>query len=168
MKKLLNKPWFVAALALIALVLVGRSALPWLKTAEPPPSAEASAETEAVAAPKASPSIEMALQAVTVPATLRDPFAARMHPEAVSAEPAEPDSVDTVLLSALWTQNGETWVLINGRILQPGDDIGRLKIESASQEGVWIAHWKGRNFISLGGTFTLNTPASRSAARSPL
>lgn len=168
MKKLLHKPWFVAALALIALLLVGHSVLPWLKTAEPPPPAEASADAEAVAAQKVSPSIDMALQAVPVPATLRDPFAERVHPKIVSAEPAEPDSVDTLVLSALWTQNGETWVLINGRILQPGDYIGRLKIESASQEGVWVAHWKGRNFISLGGTFTLTTPASRSASLSPL
>jgi hypothetical protein len=168
MKKLLNKPWFVATLALIALSLMGRSVLPRLQMTGQSALAPAPAEMEPVAAPNAPPSIEAALHDLTVPATLRDPFAARVHPEAASAEPVVPDSVDTVLLSALWTQDGETLALINGRILQPGDEIGRLKIESASQEGVWVAHWKGRDFISLGGTFTLKTPAVRPAARSPL
>ena len=165
MKKLLNKPWFVATLALIALSLVGRSVLPRLQLTASSAPAPSSAENEPAAAPDAPPSIEAALQSLAVPAALRDPFAPRARPQAASAEPVAPDSVDTVLLSALWTQDGETLALINGRILQPGDEIGRLKIESASQEGVWVAHWKGRDFISLGGTFTLNTPASHSTDR---
>jgi hypothetical protein len=168
MKKLLNKPWFVATLALIALFVTGRSVLPWLHMPEQAADAPVSTEPETAAAADTPPSIEAALQALTIPTSLRDPGAARVHPEEARVEPTAPDFVDTVLLSALWTQDGETLVLINGRILQAGDEIGRLKIESASQEGVWVRHWKGRDFILLGGTFTLNTPAARSAATSPL
>lgn len=88
----------------------------------------------------------------------RDPFAAR--PRLSLAPPV----VDTAHLSALWTQNGETLALVNDRILRPGDAVGRMKIESATQDGVWVAHAQGRDFIALGGTFVLTTPAVLAAA----
>jgi hypothetical protein len=67
--------------------------------------------------------------------------------------------VDTAHLSALWTENGETLALVNGRILRPGEGVGRMTIESATQEGIWVTHAKGRDFIALGGTFVLTSPA---------
>jgi peptidyl-prolyl cis-trans isomerase A (cyclophilin A) len=33
-----------------------------------------------------------------------------------------------------------------------------VTIESATQDGVWVAHWKGRDFLALGTDFTLVTP----------
>lgn len=101
-----------------------------------------------------------ALEALVIPVKARDPFAARPRPEVVAAPPAEPDLVDRLHLSAIWTQANATLVLINERICAPGDEIGRLKIESATQEGVWVSHWKGRDFVALGAEFVLNTPAS--------
>jgi hypothetical protein len=169
MKKLLNKPWFAAVLALAALTFVGNAV--YQGTRKPaygsgaPASAttaaaegEATAEGETVRLP-----VRDALKALVLPKTvLRDPFAPRAREEVAiaSAEKATvPDLVDTVHLSALWTQSGATYTLINDRICQAGDKIGRMKIESATQEGVWVSHWKGRDFISLGGDFTLKTPA---------
>ncbi len=169
MKKLLNKPWFVAALAAIALLLVGRSALPWLRVAQGAGAdVVADAGPDGAAPGTARPSIEAALQAVPLQSPARDPFAVPAREAAGAAAEAVPDAVETVTLAALWTQQGATLVLINGRIFQAGDAIGRLRIESASQDGVWVRHWKGRDFIALGRTFTLATPAGRASPAAPL
>lgn len=170
MKKLLNKPWFVAVLALAALAFVGNAV--FQGTRKPaygsgaPVSAEAAAAAEGEAATEGETArlpVRDALKALVIPKTaLRDPFAPRAREETVTAsaeKPAAPDLVDTVHLSALWTQSGATYTLINDRICHAGDKIGRMKIESATQEGVWVSHWKGRDFISLGSDFTLKTPA---------
>jgi len=95
---------------------------------------------------------------------LRDPFAARPKREAAGEALAEPDVVDRVRVSAIWTQGNATLVLVNERICEAGDEIGQVKIESASQEGVWVSHWKGRDFLSLGVEFVLTTPASATHA----
>ena len=169
MKKLLNKPWFAAVLAAAALLLVGRAVLSGPRApayADAAAPAVAPAESETVPAPAAPLPVKDALQALFIPAILRDPFAlrARVDNTATAAAKAElPDLVETVHLSALWTQDGATYVLLNGRVCQAGEEVGRIKIESATQEGVWVTHWKGRNFITLGGDFTLNTPAGRNA-----
>lgn len=168
MKKLLNKPWFVAVLALAALAFVGNAV--FQGTRQPaygsgaPAGSSASAEGEVAAEGEtARLPVRDALKALVIPKTVsRDPFAPRAKEETATAaaeKPAVPDLVDTMHLSALWTQSGATYTLINDRICQVGDKIGRLKIESATQEGVWISHWKGRDFVSLGGDFTLKTPA---------
>jgi len=172
MKKLLNKPWFVAALAAIALFLVGHSVWPWLHASTPAGDEAAAPEPDAATAPEARPSIEAVLQSISIQGTLRDPFAPRraVANETAAAEPAAalPDLVETVTLAALWTQHGETLALINGQILQAGDAIGRLRIESASDDGVWVRHWKGRDFIALGATFRLVTPAAHAGSTSSL
>lgn len=172
MKKLLNKPWFVALLALSAAAFVGNAIWEGMRGNSPagvgavadaalPAEGETSGET-----PVALPTTD-ALKALVIPkAVARDPFALRERAEAAGVADATvlaPDSVETVHLSALWTQRGETFTLINDRICQAGDVIGRLKIESATQEGVWLTHWKGRDFIALGRDFTLRTPATQSS-----
>ena len=173
MKKLLNKPWFVAVLALGAIAFVGNTVWQGVKGSSGG-AASGMAASAAVPEPEATAGevaarlpVADALQALVIPkAASRDPFAHHAHAEAAAvaeAKPKAPDAVDTLHLSALWTQGGETFTLINDRICQAGDEIGRLKIESATQEGVWITHWKGRDFISLGGDFTLKTPATVSS-----
>jgi hypothetical protein len=170
-RKLLNKPWFVATLAAAALLLAARSLLfqhapeagadggvaPTDVAAAAPDSAAPIA-----AAAQPAPSIEVALNALAISRAPRDPFAVPAGPAIVAGIPVA-DFIDRAHLSAVWTQNGATLVLINDVIHQAGDVIGRLTIESATQEGVWITHWKGRDFLPLGGTFTLNTPAGRAA-----
>ena len=172
MKKLLNNPWFVAVLAFAALAFVGNAVYQATRKPAYGSGVSASAESPApaegeVAVEGERLSVRDALKALVIPKTgLRDPFAPRVREEAtiVAADkPGAPDFVDAMHLSALWTQSGATFTLINDRICQVGDQIGRLKIESATQEGVWVSHWKGRNFISLGGDFVLKTPATVSA-----
>lgn len=173
MRKFLNNPWIVTALALIAVAFVWMSLRPTpvviapqeTVIAENPGFEEVSAE-ETIAAETAPTSIEEALKAIAVAGIARDPFAGRPKVAAIvmSTAPVVPDIVDTVKLSAIWTQEGRTYVLINGRVHQAGDEISRITIESATQDGVWLAHWKGRDFVSLGADFTLVTP-DRSAMR---
>lgn len=111
------------------------------------------------------PTVVEAMKELAVTTVLTDPFASRIKPvvETVVAE-VVPEVVDTVRLSAIWTQDGATYILINGQIHQAGDEISRIKIESATQEGVWVAHWKGRDFLTLGSDFTLVTPGQRASA----
>jgi hypothetical protein len=177
MRKLLSKPWFVAVIAVVALLLVGHSVHSAIKGPVHPAMVQsdivagAAVEGEAAAgdAEVERPQLAAgdALQALSIPRNPRDPFAARPRPEVMAEKPAEPDFEDRVRLSAIWTQNNATLVLINERIYQPGDEVGRVRIESATQEGVWITHWKGRDFLMLGVEFVLNTPASVTLAAVP-
>ena len=158
-------------MALTALLLVGHSLLPGGKAAANAvvapglTASSASPENEIAAGETVRLSAGDALKALVIPAAhWRDPFALQVRTGGTAAaegKPTRPDLVDTVHLSALWTQGGATFSLINDRICQAGDAIGRLKVESATQEGVWISHWQGRSFISLGGDFTLKTPADK-------
>jgi hypothetical protein len=97
----------------------------------------------------------------------RDPFAPRVR-VATGSAPAERTELDTLRLSAIWTQGPDTFVVINGRIHQAGDEFAKFKIESANQDGVWISHGKGRDFLALGVDFTLKTTIAGSAVSASL
>jgi hypothetical protein len=181
MRKLLNNPWVVGALALAALAFVGMPLLPRQSAGGSPDSQSSVVVDDAVSVDEtgeetlpagAAPSdIALALKELAITTPLRDPFAARIKtlPASVIAEQAPvPDSVDTLRLSAIWIQGANTFVLINGAIRQAGDAFSRFKIESATRDGVWVTHWKGRDFLSLGTDFTLITPAARSEVGSSL
>ena len=62
------------------------------------------------------------LSALTSLAIRRDPFAASAKSAATVAaiEKARPDQLETVHLSAIWSQDGTTYVLFNGGIHLPG------------------------------------------------
>jgi len=167
MRKLLNNPWFVTAMALLAVVLAWTSLRP---TNSRSPGQTAAISTEPIdtavgeplpGGPATSATPAEVLKQLLIAKTPRDPFASRNTQTATSAEPVEqlPDLLDTVRLTGVWTQNGATLLLINDRIAQIGETIGRLKIESASQDGVWLTHWKGRDFLEVGKSFVLKTPA---------
>lgn len=171
MRKLLNKPWVVALLALGAVAFVVHSLLP-KKTVYGTAAAgvESPSGEEAVVDPDvqsagARHDIRAALKEISITPDLRDPFTPRVQTPAASSShaesPAEPDSVESVKLTALWVQDGTTFALLNGRVCQPGDNIGRLMYETATVDGVWLTHWKGRDFIALGASFTLTTPARK-------
>jgi hypothetical protein len=180
MRKLLNNPWVVGALALAALVFVGMPLLPRQSAAESTDSSSAVADDgvsldesgeQTLPAGAAPSDIAVALKELAITTPLRDPFAARTKalPASVIAEQAAvPDSVDTLRLSAIWIQGANTFVLINGAIRQAGDAFSRFKIESATREGVWVTHWKGRDFLSLGSDFTLITPSAKLGSGSSL
>lgn len=171
MRKLFNNRWFVTAMALIAIAL-GWSSLRTSDNRSKTISSADTAEPVAVFTPteRPSPGTELAttsnqdtLRQLIIKKTSRDPFASRNIEPAATTETIEqlPDLQDTVHLTGIWTQNGATLLLLNERITQIGDTIGRLTIESATQDGVWITHWKGRDFLTVGQVFVLKTPARR-------
>ena len=163
MRKLLNKPWFAVLLAVAAIALVANALIPRGDNAgtgvfggsDPTPAADAAA-SELIPTTTAA-----VLKALPIPRLVRDPFALRPVKVEVAEKEHEPDLLDTIHLSAIWSQDGQTLLLINDQICQGGDQVGRIKIESATQDGVWLSHWRGRDFISIGGNFTLNTPAAQ-------
>ncbi len=176
MKKLLNNPWVVGVLALAAVAFVAHSLIPGGGSSGMPAVVEDTGASE----PASADSSATTTDAVNVrdaikelsgsPAATRDPFSSRAKTVTASAAPVEkapaPDVVETVRLTALWTQDGGTYALINDRICRVGDKLGRITLETATQDGVWVTHWKGRDFIALGAAFTLTTPALKAAALS--
>ena len=163
MRKLLNKPWFVAVMAIAALACVISVVFPNAQRfgLSGAGAADAPASDDAAVTGPSGTTAWTVINRISIPFAGRDPFAAKIKASESVEKAPEPDLVDSVHLSAIWTQDGHTLVLINDRICQGGDEIGHLKIESATQEGVWLSHWKGRDFISIGGNFTLNSPASK-------
>jgi len=173
MKKFLNNPWVVTALAVAAIAFVWSALAP---TTAPPSRTDATAAlapapeetkttTEAQLVGDFVLSSMDALKQILLPKSSRDPFAVRTaaEPTASIEITNEPELVETVHLSALWTQNGATLILINDHIRTVGDTLGRIKIESATQQGVWLSHKKGRSFLSLGKDFVLRTPVGQTA-----
>jgi hypothetical protein len=165
MRKLLNKPWFAALLALVAVVAVGMALFPegMKSKIRGLASSSDSSDASASAGGEAPVSAWAMVQKIQVPVNLRDPFAVKTKAAEIAEKAPEPDVVDTVHLSALWMQGGQTLALINDHICETGDRIGHLKFESATQDGVWISHWKGHDFLKVGGDFTLTTPAKQLA-----
>jgi len=176
MKKLLNNPWIVGALALGAVAFVAHSLIPTDGSSGVVAVVEDAAEPELAGGDSSGTamgagSVRDAIKELSGnPAATRDPFSSRAKAVTTSASPAEkapaPDVVETVRLTALWTQDGGTYALINDRICRVGDKLGRITLETATQDGVWVTHWKGRDFIALGAAFTLTTPALKAAALS--
>jgi hypothetical protein len=171
MRKLLNKPWVVALLALAAVGFVVHTLMSQMGGYSSSGTAvdEAAPEPEydAGASGPARRSAAEALRDLAITPATRDPFIPRSKPESVvpvaAEKTPEPDIVETVKLTALWIQSGTTYLLINDKVVKPGESIGRLTLEAATPDGVWLTHWKGRDFLSIGSTFTLTTPAKKAA-----
>jgi hypothetical protein len=168
MRKLLNNRLVVAALAVAAIAFVWFSLAPTTRVQRVAVAAPVETDAQITAEPPASeavhPSAQDALKQLALPKVPRDPFATRATVESApdGEKKEEPDFVDTAHLSGIWTQNGVTFVLINEHVRSVGDSIGRLQIESASRDGVWLTHWKGRTFLALGKSFVLKTPVRQS------
>ncbi len=181
MRKLLNKPWFVVVLALSAVVLCTWSIRDQVRGGRPrahrssvevtPDAAPAGLADETSDAPTASDPaadtpplpIPQVLNTIVYPKDIPDPFARRAttvvagEPDS-EAESAVPDEKETVELSAVWSQGSVQLAVVNNRILQAGETIGRMTIDQIGLDGIWVTHWKGRNFVPFAGTFTLTTP----------
>lgn len=173
MRKLLNKPWVVALLALLAVALVAQSLLDRRPRRVRPVAPEATeamdsdldAESTAGSHGGAG-SLAEALGSLSLPDQLPDPFAPRRQrvaEVAVEARETGPDQTDTVRLTAIWEQDGAAFVVLNGRICRVGDSLGRITVATIERDGVWLTHWKGRDFVRLGQDFTLITPAAAAA-----
>ena len=164
MRKLLNKPWFVGLMSVAALAFVAHSVFSGgtrfgLGAVEN--SAVAGTEAEQSTDETGRTNIFAVVRNLQLPAPMKDPFAIRIKVDPTVEKVVLPDTVESVHLSAVWTQEGNTLVVINDRICEKGDEIGRIKIDAVTRDGVWLTHWKGRDFVRVGGSFTLNTPAGK-------
>lgn len=172
MRKLLNRPWFVALLVLGALAVVVYSLRePERHFAPPTPEDElAAAPADGEAAGETPATVlatDKALEALPIPRTFRDPFAVPPKPEhaaAADAGPAPVEIVDRLALTAVWTQGAFTFVLLNDRICQAGEKIGRFTIESIVPDGVWVRHDGRRDFVGFGAELTVKSFADPAAA----
>lgn len=172
MRKLLNQPWFAAVLAAVALAFVGYTVLAnrtaTVSYAAPEADTGIVAEDGTVIAnPTGSQAIFAAFKDLSVSGPPRNPFLARIKPAATGANlerPQQPDESESVNVGAVWIQAGSSFALVNGRIVRAGERVGRVEIESVNRDGIWLTHWKGRDFVPVGGGFTLTTPARQAAA----
>jgi hypothetical protein len=173
MKRLLNNPWFSASLAVCAICLVawrlwpdtGRFAA--AAALAGPGAALAADSVPADPAPVAA-SAEALLRDLPATPPTRDPFAPRPGARRTVPPARGPDLLESIHVSALWTEHDASLALINDEIRGPGEAVGRLRIASVSQDGVWVTHGTARDFIPLGGDFTLRTPAPPPSKPLPL
>lgn len=169
MRKWLNKPWVVALLAVAAVFFVVQSLRDSGHTRVRAPAVHDQPFTEAAdeampGEPQAA-TLADALKALSLNENLPDPFEPRRPrtDDAVAGLERVPDDVETLHLSAVWRQGDEQLAFVNGRIVRAGESIGRITFETFERDGVWLTHWKGRDFLRLGDEFTLITPAAHAA-----
>lgn len=174
MRKLLNKPWFVILLALGAVGAAWYSLAPYFTSPQPPPPPPpepAAVATENTVSSEDSSALPEPAKAIPQTKVSRDPFVVKKASSEQAAPtadttPDEPDVLETFRVSALWTQHGSTLVYINGQVHQVGDNLGRVMIESATPQGVWLSNSQGREFVQVGKQLVLRTPG-RSKTKSP-
>lgn len=173
MKKLLNKPWFVAVMAVIAIAFAANAVMEQRKGpryAAYDDSYEDSGYYEEYEdtsdQPESEPSdpssIRRALEALVT--TSKDlpsnPFDNDSAEIIAMIESSEPESEEMAIhLSAIWAQGDQVLVLINNHIHTAGDRVGDLTIDATTINGIWVTHPNGRDFISIGKTFTWIIPA---------
>lgn len=170
MRRLLNKPWFVATLALGAVALIGVqtfsvSGARRLTPVDEPEEMNAGVEAQDRPGTEAI----LALLSTYTPAdTLRDPFVLRAEPTAgpVVAE-AAPAPKEAFRLSAVWVQGASTLAVLNDRICSPGESLGQLTLESVNPTGAWVLHAHGREFVAVGQELLL-APANQPLPPAPL
>jgi hypothetical protein len=166
MRKLLNSPWFVAALVLAALISVG-----WSYLLKPHDAVQAQPGAEVAAgdlsangddgAPPPRQSVAEALRALVIPPGGRDPFAVIARAEAPgqneTGTPAVVEVVEHIRLSASWVQSGAVLLLFDGRVCQPGDTLSHCTIETADIDGAWVRHPSGLTHLSVGQELAVKT-----------
>jgi len=170
MRRLLNKPWFVAILAIAAIGLVCMQTLDLGGTRSVVPIEESYEEemADGTLEQPADAALFALLSTYTPSESLRDPFAVRAKPSAdrVVVEVAPPPK-EAFRLSAVWVQGGSTLAVLNGRICSPGETLGQLTLESVNPTGVWVLHAHGRDFVSVGQEILLS-PANQPLPPAPL
>ena len=167
MRKLLNNPAFVAVLAVVALAFVGWSILaksgpagsyapePTVADNVSPGEAETGVDTVGLSPAEA-------LRALVIPTGMRDPFslpAAKEDPATAPSDEAAASIVERVRLTAVWVQGAAVYLLLNGKVCEPGDRVGRFAVESAEIGGAWITFPGGRSFLSVGQDLAVKTSA---------
>lgn len=170
MRRLLNKPWLVATLALAAVALIGVQSFS-LAGARPVAMPEDTAELETVmdADTQGRNAALFALFSTYSPADhLRDPFMVPVKParDLVRAE-AAPLPMEAFRLSAVWVQGTSALAVLNNRICSPGETVGQLTLESVNATGAWVVHARGREFVHVGQEILI-APATQPLPSAPL
>lgn len=173
MKKLLNKPWFVATMAVIAIAFVANAVMEQRK---PLPYAaqddlyedngDYDEYDDTSDGPESEPSdpssIRQVLEAL-VPASEdlpSDPFDDDSAEIIALTESGEPEREEMAIhLSAIWAQGDQTLVLLNNHVYTAGDTVGDLTIKSTTIDGIWVTHPNGQDFVAIGKHFTWVIPA---------
>lgn len=163
--KLLSNPRAVGALALIAVVLVVRSAAPNLfspaSAAEEP--VQASGKSIPVKAEDAAPPIEFEKLQWAVELS-RDPFrpARVLLPVAAIAE--DSNTQNRLKLSAIWIQNSGRWAILNDQLVEEGESVLEYQIEAIRPDRVIVVGPGGRESVPFRSTQIARDSAAAAAA----
>jgi hypothetical protein len=179
--KPLQNPIVVGALALVAVLLVFRSATqPILKRSAPAkqqPAAPAAVKEKTPPAPvaPAAPTMADARQAEQGTgidlarvgwdfnaAPPRDPF--QMNESLLPPARLAPPAGEVLNLTAIWRQTGDSLAVINGRILRRDDSIEGFQIESIETNFVWVQGAAGREPLEFKSAAPAQTNASARTA----
>lgn len=172
MRKLLNKPWFVAIMAVAAIAFVANAVMN--QSRKPQYTAYDGTYDDSEYADDYDESGDTSLNKNSDISSIRealavlvagreesppDPFddeKAKLIAMGDSNEP--PQEQMAILLSAIWSQGSQTLALVNGQIVTTGDSVGDLTIESTTIDGIWVTHPNGRDFVPIGQEFTWIVP----------
>jgi hypothetical protein len=184
--KLFQNPIVVGVLALVAAVLVFRSAIqPMLKRNAPAKRqpAAAAAVKEKTPPPPAVPAapapadarkvepgtgIDLARVGWDVNGTPpRDPF--QLNESLLPPARLAPPASEVLNLTAIWRQTGESLAVINGRILGRGEEIEGYQIDSMENGLVWVTGPAGRESLEFrsGAPAQTNASPGTAAATTP-
>lgn len=166
MRKLLNNPVVVITAVIVAIVVGGmsllgdnRSGYTYVEEEDfslsPLPSSSDGNVTYMT-----KDEIENALNLAGLDFSAPDPFYKPLnseHAEDLTEEQPATQATETYHLSAIWEQTGATLLLINNRICTSGERIGKLLLDTISNEGVWVIRNGDRNFLPMGGTLTFTS-----------
>lgn len=176
MRRLLRNPRFVVALLAIAAAFAALRIVEPFGTTTPAAfaiRAETDSETDEAAPPNAplTPASTAlgGLERWTPSAALRDPFAApapvvETHTPAPAISSAPAPEPRAVLVAATWKQGDRHFALVDGRICQPGDRVGHVKIESIERAAVWLVHPGGRSRVEVGNEILVAPPPAPNAS----
>ena len=173
MKKLLNNPFVAGGLALLAIVLVAHSIMGGsgssraVPSYDPQPYAETDQDPllpEGEGPPAAfDPASILALAAKP---SSRNLFERRAETAAPAEDLPEEMASATIRVKGVWIQDNRRYVIIDDRMLQPGQSIERVRVERIEPQGVWVATTLDEShFIQPGQSWTYHYPKPKDSSR---
>ena len=71
----------------------------------------------------------------------------------------------TVRVKGVWIQGSCRYVIIDDRMLEPGQSLERVRVERIEPRGVWLAYNDESHFIQPGQTWTYQYPRPKDNSR---
>ncbi len=175
MKKLLNNPLVAAGLAILAIALVAHSFLGGSGPSGYGPAFDPFAAFNSGEDPLLAEGLAPAanFDSAAVRALAAKPPARNLF-ERLADKPPPSDALPEELASAtirvkgVWIQDNRRYVIIDDRMLQPGQSIERVRVERIEPQGVWIATAReGSHFVQPGQSWTYQFPKPAAATHAP-